>query len=414
MDDLLEVAFAIGERLAREAIWHEGRCNWVGGTLGAGEHGELAEFHAALDASLYEGTSGVGLVLAELHAATGAPELRHTALGAIRQALDAAGGRDLGPGLYSGATGVAIAAARAGSLLGEDEPVERAGALAGGVAAGVAGIDPHGAESDLLDGLAGTALGLLALARMLGRDDLAAAAATVGEGLLATAQEDGGGLSWPSTMPTKRNLTGFSHGAAGIGYALLQLGAATGEDRFADAGERAFDYERDTYDAGAGNWPDYRDHAGTGGVGFVAYWCHGAPGIALSRLAALERTGRDRYRDEAESALAVVHGTVARELEHGGGNYSLCHGLAGNAEILADGARALGGRWSEGQRLALDVAAAGAETHGARGRWPGGAGSVEAYGLLLGLAGIARFYARLALPELPSLLRPHPVELATS
>jgi lantibiotic modifying enzyme len=39
-------------------------------------------------------------------------------------------------------------------------------------------------------------------------------------------------------------LTGFSHGAAGMAWALLPLAALTGDERFRTAALAALDYER--------------------------------------------------------------------------------------------------------------------------------------------------------------------------
>jgi lantibiotic modifying enzyme len=247
--------------------------------------------------------------------------------------------------------------------------------------------------------------------------DLVAAATRLGDELLESAEEDELGLSWPSrTMPTTSNLTGLSHGAAGIALALLELYDATGERRFASAAERAFDYEQGKFDHRARNWPDFRDldpQSPAPGPGFATFWCHGGPGIALSRLTALERLdGARRWRAEAGTALEVTQDTVTRGLRHRAGNFSLCHGLAGNAEILADGAQALGGRWAGGAELAAEAAAAGAERHGADGFWPCGAGERETPGLMLGLAGIGYFYLRMSGAAAPSVLRPQVAELA--
>jgi lantibiotic modifying enzyme len=212
-------------------------------------------------------------------------------------------------------------------------------------------------------------------------------------------------------MPTRRNLTGLSHGVAGIALALVELGAATGEQRFSKAAKRAFDYERSTFDRTARNWPDLRElfpGRQSNEPGFATFWCHGGPGIALSRLTALERLGGSRWRSEAEAGLELARQTVSRSLGHGGGNFSLCHGVAGNAEILADGARVLGGRWRKSAGAAAEVAAAGVDRYGAEGPWPCGAGSLEAPGLMLGIAGIGYFYLRAGGARVPSVLRPDP------
>jgi lantibiotic modifying enzyme len=406
--ELIEVAAGIGRRLSREAIWHGERCNWVGGRLAPGPRNELIEHYAALETTLYEGTSGVALFLAELHALTGEADARRTALGAIRQALAATPESVQGRGLYSGTAGVALAAARVGRLLGEPGVSAAAAAMVGEFTRPTQADE----ELDLLNGTAGTIVALLGLARLLDDAGLVEAAVRLGDELVEAGVDDGAGLSWASrAIPTKRNLTGLSHGVAGMGLALTELSAATGERRFALAATRAFDYEQSTFDRGAGNWPDFRELTPgkpADAPSFAVFWCHGGPGIALSRLTALERLGDARWRTEAEAGLELARSSVERALEHGGGNFSLCHGLAGNAEILADGARVLGGGWTRSAGAAVDVGAAGVARHGVEGPWPGGAGSHEAIGLMLGIAGIGHFYLRAAGASVPSILRPDP------
>jgi hypothetical protein len=67
-------------------------------------------------------------------------------------------------------------------------------------------------------------------------------------------------LGW-NTAAGRRNLTGFSHGAPGMGWELVELWRATGEARFRAAGEEAFRYERSCFDPQARNWPDFREDA---------------------------------------------------------------------------------------------------------------------------------------------------------
>ncbi|MBW3655903.1 MAG: hypothetical protein KY444_07330, partial [Gemmatimonadetes bacterium] len=144
-----------------------------------------------------------------------------------------------------------------------------------------------------------------------------------------------------------------------------------------------------------------------GGLGpqpmrYMSAWCHGAPGIGLSRLRGWQLLGDPLYRDEALAACANTAGTVT---EHGLNNYSLCHGRGGNAETLMVAARVLG---DESLRQpALESAVAGVEQHGGPDGppWPCGTlGAVSDPGLLLGEAGIGYFLLRLARPEVRSVL----------
>src|SRR4051794_4460222 len=185
--ELLEVAAGIGRRLADEAIWDDGRCNWIGGQVVPGPFNRLIEHQGALDTTLYEGTAGVALCLAELYAAAGEDEMRRTAIGAIRQALEF--GRDpaRGRALYSGRTGIAVVAARLGGKLDEPELVDAARELAQELADAATGDEE---ELDLLNGTSGTLLGLLALGRLLDEPGLVAAATRLGDELLDAAEED--------------------------------------------------------------------------------------------------------------------------------------------------------------------------------------------------------------------------------
>src|SRR5262249_22473721 len=65
-------------------------------------------------------------------------------------------------------------------------------------------------------------------------------------------------MGWKTDVASTEPLTGFSHGAAGIAWALLKLAAWSGEARFREAAESAIAYERSTFVGEEGNWPDYR------------------------------------------------------------------------------------------------------------------------------------------------------------
>ncbi len=354
--DFLQTAAGIGRRLCREAVWHEGRCSWMGAEAGGhADDGAIRVACRSLGPALYAGTSGVGLFLAELHHATGDTDARDTAVGAIRQSLSAL---DAVPpsvrlGLYTGWSGIAMGAVRVGVRLREDELV----AGAQHVLECLAGLALEDRELDLLGGIAGAVAALVALRDILDDEWLLDVAKRLGDQLLGAAEKTPSGYSWRSlAFPHQPNLTGFSHGAAGVGHALLELFDATRDARYREAAEQAFAYERGWFRPEAGNWPDLRAEPGrrsrTGSAhSFTAAWCHGAPGIALSRLRACQILGDDRSEAEARVALQTTREAVQRGLEEETGTYTLCHGLAGNADVLLLGDRMLrergggGGTW---------------------------------------------------------------------
>lgn len=409
--EFLAIAEAIASGLSQDAVWQKDRCNWLGAepadlTLN-GQQSKLS--YRALGPDLYDGTSGVALFLAELHAATGDVPARRTALGAIRQALSRVDA--LPPskqvGLYTGAVGIAFAAAGVGSITGEEHLLEQAAKLL----RNLANEEYQGREFDLIAGTAGAVVALLILRDTLDDKSLLDYAVRLADNLLERAVKSNVGYSWESPVSSKQpNLTGFSHGTAGVGYALLELFHATGETRYRLGAEGAFNYERHWFDRTAGNWPDFREEVGKGRrrnspLSFASLWCHGAPGIALSRLRAFHLLGDDTCKAEAITALETTRNTISRWLESGTENYSLCHGLTGNAETLIYGCEVLGAEVEEDHKLIAEVANAGVERYEKPGAsWPCGSGGEQTPSLMLGLAGIGYFYLRLSNPKIPSIL----------
>ena len=402
----LQTAEQIGQQLSQEAIWHQDRCNWLGAEAG---RNLSAMTYKALGPTLYDGTSGVALFLAELHTVTGDAATRRTALGAIRQALSHA---DAVPpssrlGLYSGWMGIALAAARIGKVLGEEELLCQTTQLL--ERSRRENQNQH--EFDLISGSAGAIAALVVLRDILNDASLLDFAVRLGDELLQTADRSDAGYSWKSfAFPNQRGLTGFSHGTAGVGYALLELFHATGDSRYRSTAELAFNYERYWFDADAGNWPDFREVPIRGKrskrpLSFATFWCHGAPGIALSRLHAFRILDDETCKAEAIIALQTTHKMSEMALQAGLENFSFCHGLAGNADVLLEGHKVLGQEWARAHFLALEVAKFGIETYALPGlQWPCGTHGGTTPGMLLGLAGIGYFYLRLYSPTTPSIL----------
>jgi lantibiotic biosynthesis protein len=229
----------------------------------------------------------------------------------------------------------------------------------------------------------------------------------LGDQLLRAAEKEQSGYSWRAAAHRfPYNLTGFSHGTAGIGYALLELHAATGEAKYRQGAEEAFAYGRSWFDREEVNWPDLRSaqkrtsRKQLGRLPYVSYWCHGAPGIGLSRLRAYQLLGDDLYREEAQYALETTRRAVEAALRAGAGagDFSLCHGVSGLAQILLYGSQILGQEWPHSDTNALVAQVAGlwveqqATANG--GHTPG---------LMVGQAGTGLFYLSLTNPTTPVL-----------
>lgn len=404
-DEAIITAHRLGDGLTQSSIWLGDKCSWIGPTPVESGRGYVSWAHRPLGPDLYGGTSGIAMFLAELARVTGDKEVRKTALGAMRHALESVeklNGSPLADGLYNGRTGIALAAASVADALDSDELRIEAGRLVRAVTR----VANESAGFDIIRGTAGIIVGLLALRRILGTDDTVLPGALLAADRLlgqAVVPKDGT-IAWYSPEQTERApLTGFSHGAAGGGYALLELWAVTGESRFLQAAEQSFMYEDSLLERAHGNWPDLRNQGGrrSGLPSFETYWCHGAPGIALTRLRAFQLTGNLRWKSDAEIGMRTTEWIVRACLETGTGNYSLCHGLLGNCEVLALGDDLLGTCRYELLEGAIGM---GAE-RSAKGYWlQGGTPYAVTPGLLTGAAGIGYAFLRFASSGIRSVL----------
>jgi lantibiotic modifying enzyme len=128
-------------------------------------------------------------------------------------------------------------------------------------------------------------------------------------------------------------LTGFSHGGSGMAAALARLHLFTGQSSYLDAAAGAMLYERKNFDVTERNWPDFRGKYDSVTPRFMLSWCHGAPGVALSRLCMSDTSLFDEdAKEELQNALeTTTNNNVAGD--------SVCCGRFGRAAILRLGAR---------------------------------------------------------------------------
>lgn len=391
----------IAVQLCRNAVWHEQRCNWIGADpVAVNGTGLPARRWTGLDSSLYSGTAGVAAFLARVAVLRGA-ETRETALGAARHAVRRAA--DLAPGhllgLYTGGLGTALAVAHVGQLLDEPGLVDAAAELTNRCLSG----RPSIRERDVLGGDAGAIVALLALQELLDDESIGNAAEEITREMLAAANHDGNVLCWPSAGGPA--LTGFSHGSAGMAWALYELDSRRPDMEWRSAARAVERFEREWFDAAAGNWRDRRELPGT--EDFMTAWCHGAPGVVLSRLCVSGGAERREQAAENDAGLATTRRWLRQALLEEPRDYSLCHGLAGVADTMLQIGRQTGNLDDVG--LAMAVGDFGLQRYASPNRsWPCGTPSGETPALMLGLSGIGWFFLRLFDPQVPCLLLPRP------
>ncbi len=400
----LDTASAIAEKLCGSALWEEDRCRWIGLTP-VETPGGFAHQEKPLGPELYSGASGNLFFLSRLFRLTDDPLLRETADGAAREAITRLHELplQLRSGFYSGWVGIAFA------LIELAESTGNADWLSAGLQMlkSVDGIDDALHPSDVLLGTAGAIPPLLSLHRRYPEAGLLSTATRWGDHLLSTAHRRDEGWSWEPFGPFndlhRDHLTGFAHGVGGIAWALLELYGATGEERYREGAEEGFRYERKWYVPERGNWLDLRYMPGpdgnlnTGNI-YQIQWCHGAVGLGLTRLRAFEMLGNSIYREEAERAIRTTIGDMRKYPKNWQPNFSLCHGLAGNADLLIEGSRILGE--PELLQVAEEGGLLGIELYRKDNEeWPGALGKKEIPSLMTGVAGTGLFYLRLYDPE---------------
>jgi type 2 lantibiotic biosynthesis protein LanM len=285
-----------------------------------------------MENDLYNGRAGVGLFFAALEKTMPGSSYRamaHASLTPIQRWMKRAPEQDLrefGFSGYAGLASIAYALARAGEFLSEHELIADAAVAA-------LRIRPDQIEKDesldAMNGCAGAILGLLACHAATAEPKVLATAIACGRHLLQRRKLDKFGLkTWPTLE--KRHLTGFSHGAAGIAYALLQLYKVTSDAEFHDAAIEGISFERRAFVKEQNNWPDYRRAAASLSQGpmFSMAWCHGAPGIGLGRIGALDIMDTLEVRREIQAALASTGSVNLLPRDH------LCCGNAGLMDTL--------------------------------------------------------------------------------
>lgn len=411
-EQLLALANSVGRRLAELSLQNEGGAYWLG--VGPLDESTWGLYPSGTD--LYAGTSGIALFLGYLGAITGDPSvtlLAHRALASVRaqarewfetQEEPDASGPSPTVGAFEGLASNVYVLTSLGALWAEEELLDEAAELADGLPPLIS----RDRSLDVIYGSAGCILSLLSLHAVRPSARTLGVAIRCGERLLATAQPMPRGTAW-TTLRDQPPLGGFSHGTAGIALSLLQLAAESGDDRFRRAALSAVDYDRSLFVPELNNWADLRVFTSRPGGAepgdgppaepapkSMVAWCHGAPGIGLARLAALDQLA-DMARDEIDIALnATMRFGFAM-------NHSLCHGALGNLELLLTAAQLLGRR---GDRDALERATAlvvaSIEANGAVTGVPLG---VETPGFMTGLAGMGYELLRLAEPDkVPSAL----------
>ncbi len=130
--------------------------------------------------------------------------------------------------------------------------------------------------------------------------------------------------SEPAEDSQKPRLLGFSHGTAGVAWALAQYNSHYPSTPVKKWIQEALTYERSHYSAKENNWPNFTPDIPT----YMKAWCHGSPGIGLARVDMLQYyQDNDIEKEISHSVNSLLDSPLSPY-------HNLCHGNLGNVELL--------------------------------------------------------------------------------
>lgn len=213
------------------------------------------------------------------------------------------------------------------------------------------------------------------------------------------------GLKWDTHKHSYDSLTGFSHGASGIAFALLQTGYYFNAPGLQYLAKQALQYEMQYSDDATGNYMDLRVgaermktisnqhqqrlhnwplHLFQPTMTGLSSWAHGAAGCAVSRLFAYELTHEQAYAQQARRALDYSWSYYLRQQQI---DYSLCSGYGGIAAVFEQASKIL--RDPMWHTKALQIAMAAISYHGKQHTYNSKIPKhITDHGLFSGLAGV--------------------------
>lgn len=198
-------------------------------------------------------------------------------------------------------------------------------------------------STDIISGYAGDILALLALYSRTNEVLFKELAVTLGDRLIENSKKTINGLVWIFPK-TGKILLGFSHGVAGIAYAMICLWKTTHETRFLDVALLAISGEDEYFSLENSNWPDLR----TDKKAFNFGWCNGIAGTVLPRLKLWS------YLDKTQQAYTISALDILSTIEISPED-SLCHGTCGIIECFFQAERVLGRYGRHADKLLLNL-----------------------------------------------------------
>ncbi|WP_370695799.1 type 2 lanthipeptide synthetase LanM family protein (plasmid) [Priestia megaterium] len=389
--DLVDKAEEIGEILLSNAIQHDNINNeelcWTSMvTKGINENNWV---YSITGPGVYDGNTGIAIYFAYLWKVTQKSRYREAAyatINPIRKLLpELSKPKNVSLGGYLGISGVVYVLHHLGTVFNDDclkkEAVEHAKLFEKFIS--------EDSVYDLIGGSSGALMVLMNLYEEYREEWILLLAKKLVNHIVEHAKiQDKGGIAWHPQNTEHEPYIGFSHGNAGIASALARYYHYKPSADILEIIKQAIKYENKYFDENESNW--FSSHLNK----YVIAWCHGAPGILLSRCILKENNIAldDLDRDIKSAFETTINSNIGK-------NYSFCHGDLGLIDTLISASNKLGGYKEEEIDLfkekilkqmfsSTDIQA-----------------DINSVGLLNGIASIGYGLLRLAYPkQVPSVL----------
>jgi hypothetical protein len=394
--------------LLLEAQWDAQGCYWI--TLDKQPGGAP---YAQVNEELYNGSTGIAFFFSELYTYT--QDVQHLAAAEAAARWLCHHVAEQPPRFYTfytGCSGLIYLLLKLYEHTGSSDWLTRALALQERIKAS---LRDKVLVDDLLDGYAGLLLVFTYLYAYTKNEESFAMVQACVAHIASSAHNSRRGLKWGYIPNSFDSLCGMSHGAAGIGFALLEAGHYFDHAGLRWLAAQAFAYEQQYYDAALGNWLDLRvleaqlDNPAVlaqSGQGFLlsrgdaVAWAHGAAGIGFSRLRAWQLTGAKGYRRQALQAAARV--AAAFPIPADETDFTLSTGAGGRTWFLLEAAAIL--KQPSLQSIAETALLHILEWRAVHGFYPSVWGALPDAALMMGSAGIGLLLLRYLHPKLGSSL----------
>lgn len=308
------------------------------------------------DTSLYFGNAGISLFFYELYRQTKNDRYLNILTDNLNWILSDPSLYDpKNVSLYFGSLGASFILAKCATLLNDQDLLQKSLDIALKISP-VLETEYMQNTNDLLKGVSGILYCLTGLYHISQSNEILDLIKRCIDHLIDNCHFTRKGIYWDREYNQVKGLCGMSHGVSGIATVLLEVGRYFNNETLKTIASFAFNYENSYYDYDQNNWRDLRIGAYSKEhyeyyrqsylndekenfyrKQYMNAWCHGAPGVGLSRSRAFELTAAPVYKRDLHRAIRKC--STGSYLTHE--SLTLCHGLGGIIDLYLEASHVL-------------------------------------------------------------------------